>query len=749
MDWLFYLDDTEIEQPVGFAELELSVKRHDTYHGMVFEASLSVLEFYGAAYTYLKNKKETDGVLANVTFSAYATCEGYDYEEVISGRLNFGKYKESCGNRCTISLPWEEDSCEVVLKSRDDQKVDMDKASGVDGITPIGFYNALGQEIELPAHELKVGTEGYVEDAGDQIDLSIFIDYQGDPAVRATYDRPIDESLNTSELIPTNFASSDNGSNDPVLSPVLLLEEELGECYTGEFQYESRLKGSFDFNYINANGSPNPGTTFFFFKAVLGKGEWNQFPPPDPQTGDWDKGLTIIQSIDVNPTVVGDHWSGNFDINFSGSTPIDPGEGIYAYLCWEATGPLTDIKMSGYIRFDKETYIKVLGVQSCPATTAELYMIHESLSRISEAVTNGCMRAKSSYYGRTDSEPFSFSEDGCGGLRALTSGLKIRKAENDKFFASFKDIIEGLNAIDNIGYDVIDDDTIQGNKLLRVESVDFFYQDREVLRHDAIPKATNETEEAKHYSNILVGYKKWEVENVNGLEEFNSNRQFNTSFATIKAPLDITSGLVAGSYPIEITRQQSFATTGAADTKYDNETFIICMRRTTYPYGNLEVELGNIDNPQNIFSPGTIYNYRISPLRNLMRWYKSIAAGFTSLYDTVSKLFFISGTGNLTASGEMTDETCKLESSSISENQNLFITHFADPADATPIWKPETRTYDYPMSLADYNSVKEFPYGYVSAQCGTGEFEKYWIQEIKYRISKGEATFILRKKYTQ
>lgn len=745
MSWLFYLDDIEIDEPVGWEQLELSIKRHDTYHGMVFEAALGTLEFYGTAYTYLKNKKESEGILANVIFSAYANCEGYDYEEMLSGRLNFGKYKENCGTKCTIMLPWEEDSCEVVLKSRDDQRVDMDKTSGVDGVSPLGFYNALGQEIELPAHGLRIGTEGYVEDAGDAIDVSIFAEAFAKSWVRPTYNRRIDESLDTSQLVPAVNAASNNGFNDSVLSPQLLLEE-IPACNGGEFDYEVRLKGSFDIQYTRPGFPDPPVTSVLRFVGGIGKGEFNANQAPEtPFPG----ALTILDTEDIDYGSDLNHWVGTFDITFTGTASLLIGEGFYAFITWEPSGPFSGVEMVGNITFDKETYIKVNGVRSCPATTAETYMIHESLSRIAEAITNGCMRVKSSYYGRVDSEPFSFSEDGCGGLRSLTSGLKIRKAENDKFFASFKEMIEGLNAIDNIGYDVIDDQTVQGNKVLRIESVDFFYENAEVLRHDGISGAVQEVEEGRHYSNVLVGYKKWEVEDVNGLDEFNSNRQFNTSFDTIKSPLDITSGLIAGTYPIEITRQQSFATTGAADTKYDNDIFILCMRRTTYPYGNVEIELGNIDNPQNIFDPATIYNFRISPMRNLMRWYKTIAAGFVSLYNTVSKLFFISGTGNLTASGEMEDETCKLEATSISENQNLFITHFTDSSKATPLWRPETISYEYPMSLGEYKQVKLYPYRYVSAQCGNGDFIKYWIQEIKYKVSKGKATFVLRKKYAQ
>lgn len=748
MDYFFILDDLDIEEPIGFPEIELSLLRDDKFHGIVNEASTSTLEFYGVAATYLQNKWETEGVQANVTFTVLINCGAYVLEEVLTGRLNFGKYKESCGDECTVSIPWEKTSCAVTLNARFDQKVDVDKETGADGLTPLQNYAGLAVETELPAHALKTGTAGRVNDEGDVIDLDIFLNYGGDPSVRPTYGVAVDESLTNSQLIPTVFASSDNTFNDPILSPQLLLESDLeGACYDGTFQYVARLKGSFDFNFVNANGSPNPGTTFFFFKAVLGTGEWNEFPPPDPQTGDWDKGLTVINSANINPTVVGDHWSGTFDVTFTGTLNLAEGKGLYNYLVWEAIGGLTDIRMVGNITFDKETEINVLGIKLCPATTAELYMVHETLSRLTESVTNGCARVQSQYYGRIDSEPFSFPVDGCGGLRTVTSGLKIRKAVEDKFFTSPQDLIEGLNAIDNIGFDVIDDTERIGNSIVRVENVEYFYQDQELLVHDFIPHADKETEETKFYSKVNVGYKKWEVNKVNGLGEFNSNRQYNTSIDTINSTLEITSNLVAGTIPIEVTRQQSFAASGGADTSYDNEVFIICMRRTTYPYGNIEVERDNIDNPDNIFSPETVYNFRISPVRNLMRWYKTLSAAFAAVSSSLNQLFFASGTGNFTAAGMLDDPSCRLENAVLRENQNLFVTNFADQAEATPIWRNELITYEYPMTVQEYQKVRANPYGYITLQCGNKPFQQAYIKEIKFKLAKGVATFILRKKY--
>jgi hypothetical protein len=289
---------------------------------------------------------------------------------------------------------------------------------------------------------------------------------------------------------------------------------------------------------------------------------------------------------------------------------------------------------------------------------------------------------------------------------------------------------------------------LPGRFIMRVEEVDFFYEDNEVFVIEAIPQGDEETQEQMFYSKINVGYKKWEVEGVNGLDEFNSNREYHTSFETVNNTLDITSALIAGSYPIEHTRLQNFADSGAADTKFDNDIFIITLKRNAYDF---EVEQDNVSDAENFFHPETIYNFRLSPVRNLMRWYKTIAAGFVNLNSSENKLFFSAGTGNLIASGEVIegayDGACKLENMPLAENQNIFTTHFARQEDYTPLWQNDIFTFNYPLNLAEYHSIQQSPYGYISFQCGNGEFEKGFIKEIKYKPAKGIANFALLKKF--
>jgi hypothetical protein len=385
---------------------------------------------------------------------------------------------------------------------------------------------------------------------------------------------------------------------------------------------------------------------------------------------------------------------------------------------------------------DEETYFKVTANGVCPPTDATVSMIHETASHITEAITDYCLTVKSDYYGRVDSEPYASAEDGCGGLRVLTSGLRLRNAETPKHFLSLKDLFDSLNGIDNIGM------SVEGSEV-RIEPVEYFYQNVQILSTPLIPEADAEVQEEMAYSKVIVGYKKWETENVNGLDEFNSNKEFRTTLKSIDNTLDVTSNFIAGGYPIEHTRQQTFALTGAADTKYDNDTFIICVERGAYEY---QVEQGNIENGANMYSPATAYNWRIRPMYNLMRWWKSIAQSYVNLFNTASKFFFSAGTGNLLATGNMSAYySCRVDAGTKPENGDLGGADMLVGQD--PIWKPETVTYKYPLSLKEYNLVKANPYGFINYQCGNGDFEKGYIVNLLYRVSKGEAEITLKLKW--
>ncbi len=740
IEWKTYLDATEYDPPEGLERIVLAIKRDEQYHGIFFEASINTLTFTGAAANYILEKKRVEGIVANIIFAADIRCNAYEeFENLITGKLNISKAVEQCGDVCSVEVPIEQENCVSLLLNRFDQKVDLDSLISFDKVTALEPYTFAGFSMDVLSKALKVGATGYVADTGDRIDWSIYVETGGGPIlpvldwVRPDYQNKKDETIVTTNLEPTVFAADDTGLADSILTPQVLLEDESIDCFSGAFTYSARMKG-------RVNNLHNVA----YVRAVLLKGalpETIEFPLDVTNPDILTAGMEILQD-----TILLDEFSVDvsfeFDVAFTGSTTLAMGQGLYNYI--QVAEFSRQVDDGRYIEFDKETFIDVQAVRECPDTEAKVYMINEALSRIVEAITNACLKVRSDYYGRTDSQPYAAAADGCGSMKAINSGLQLRNAPDAKAFVSFKEALEGLNPIDNIGFGLEPDPDRPGFDQLRIEDVKYWYPEEEILRLTFAPDVKKAAESDKYYAKINVGYQKWEVEKVNGLDEVNANRQYRTSLTSVDNTLDILSKWVAGSYPIEVTRQQTYASSGAADTKYDNETFVYCMERLLYGF---RIEQGNVTNGTNMFSPATLYNWRIRPYYNLMRWFKTIAAGYPSIGDTEKKVFFNSGTGNYLASGEMTSFVCKLENGEKAENDDLGVNDFVGD-DYHPIWRPERVTLKYPMSVGEYKSIKAAPRGYITVQCGVSDqFIKGYIMMLEYFPDKGEANFNLKLKW--
>lgn len=714
-----------IEEPMGWADIVQTVLRDPEGQGVIFEATISSLGFYGPAALFLMDQKETKGLKAEVNFLAEERCRPADpYEEVLRGRLNFGRFESTCGLKCDVTMPVEQEGCKMTFKNRLDQNVDIDSLVAFDKFTGLNPYTGLGFDMTLAAQELFVSVVGDVGLDGDDYHVPETRFGVAGGTVRPNYKNKVDQSISIAQLEPTN-QSGTYGTIAIPTSPILLLDDEPA-CLPGPFEVDIRLKGNYDFSYIS--GLP------LVVKALIW--ETSKLNNTDIFTAD----DVIFAEVDLFLTMSG-AGTGSFDISYvNPATTLRQGYGLYAEFFWlEAVGSILEVD----VHFDPETHVSIKAKRACPPTEAKVYLINETLSRMAEAITDNCVKVKSDYYGRTDSQPYASGADGCGGLRVLTNGLNLRKQPSAKMFMSMEAGLRDLKAIDNIGWGFEPNTELPGFDWLRVEPVEYFYQDYEILRCPYIPEVKNNIIEKEHYSVIKAGYNKWEAKAIRGLNEFNSTREFRTSLETVKNPIDITSNLIAAGSVIESVRRESFAESGQADTAYDNDNFIICVEREIYGY---KVEQGHIVGDVNIFSPATVYNYRISPMRNLMRWFKSLANSYANIVDSAAKLFFSSGTGNYTATGQLIDD-CSLENAPIAENKDLSIADFLNTVDGTPLYRPENITFNYPISASEFSKIKANPRGYVSYQCGTGGWLKGYITEVNWRPAGGMAEFKLKLKW--
>lgn len=755
MNWRVSLDGTEVSEPTNLASLVISIIRDDTGHGIGFEVSNDNLSFDGDGAVYIESVKTNKGLKASINVLIEVNCNinSDEFDTVINGVLDLSTYKKTCGNTgCIVSCAIIGNPCEVLLNSRYDQQVNIDSKVAFDGITQLPDYGLMGSNMIIPGKALQLIDSATIteEDTERLNDQPTFPQFSEGGVIYEGHITPASDTQTYAALgsfQPGSFLEYFDGGNENYPSnddfPITVNTETITgtiKCALSSVVVNFRFKGS-----IAQTSLLDDFNTTYTYKI---------YRLPAGLDRDTEANWQTLYS-NLLCTLIGTQ-SADFDIADTITLPkFTQGDFIViSVFMHSSTSSGPNLFPNTVFVQDPVSFYTITANSLCEPSNADVFFVHETLSRITEAITSYCMRAKSSYYGRTDSEPFDFPEgDGCGGLRFLTSGLKLRNAPNSAFNASLKDIIEGLQAIDNVGFGIESDPDKAGFFVLRVEDIPYFYNDVEMLRHDAVPDGEYDIDAAHVYSLFETGYKTWQIQNTNGLDEFNSTREFRTSIEVVSNKLDQTCQLVAGGYPIEITREQSFAASGGADTTYDNNIFIVCVKRVAaygYYYGGYAVEQGDISEGENVLDPNSVINFRLSPVRNAMKWFKTIAACYPNLSDSDNRMYFNAGTGNYLAEGILNAiyGGCIKEKMSLQENQDILIGDFANIADGTPIWQNETFTYTYPMSLADYLKIKTNPYGYISFQCGNGSWDKGYVKEIDYTPAAGTAKITLKRKWS-
>jgi hypothetical protein len=318
----------------------------------------------------------------------------------------------------------------------------------------------------------------------------------------------------------------------------------------------------------------------------------------------------------------------------------------------------------------------------------------------------------------------------CLDFYQITKGSFLRDVTQPsvpKLFVSYEYLFEQCRKIFNIGWGFDNNETE-----LKIASIDYFYKSTIVFDVGLVDKAIFTTAQDLIYGTINVGYDKWEAEEYNGLDEMNTERQYRRNIDSNPSELDLMSDLISAGYTIEVTRRKNQTETGTSDWRYDDDLFIV---NAVVEGGNLYAYRGTTD-AANMYSPSTRMNLRITPLRNLMRWFKSICEPTPLI--TNESLIFTSGTGNYIAESRFADQ-CFVETGVVAENQTVISTDVADP---TPIWKTEYVTFTAPFSMADFEDVKVNPYGAIRFRCS----DTYYIGnivEINHDPNEGLAEFKL------
>lgn len=726
--------------PTGWADPTINLERDEDWHGLFFDYGFDLLTFTGDTAALIQTEYRARGVDGQMEIRVEFMCgDDGQYDTLYAGKIAFdSRYREVCGIECSVSVAIEDSNDVMLFRNNYEQKVNLNSNIAFDQQTELTDYEGLNFDLTIPGRGLPAKVSG--SSAEQQHPYYPIITSPPGIGGNITLIRPVlnlnqVSDIETADLLGT-FSYGVFPQTTPVdpndLSPILDLNQTLN-CISGVFNYTVRLKGHY-------REVTNRIRTVSLRATVIN--EVDSFP----------YGNTGLATTEILPITNYGSGSGpdlDFDVSFSGTCVLEQGQPFYVYLRSSCVPTLSLGEQNIYIDWDPETAVSLSTITLCDDTTSKMFMINEAVSRISEAITNDQIRFYSSIFGRLDSQPYPLTNNPCQGMFSITSGLNVRRkslidGSQPGFFVSMKDVFEGINPMWNIGLSIEQDPARAGFKRLRFEEYSFFYQNDIGLILNFAERIEKTIDASRIFNRVIVGYNKWEAEQTSGLNELMTMRTYRLNINTLSAEKNLTTDIIASPYTIEITRRVDTTT---EDWKYDNDILAFCLRESDEPIEgapDVQVEVfadGSVG-VENIADPDTNYNGRISPIRMAMRWFNNLMQGLRQI-TSATKLIFTEGTGNYIAKYKLNN--CDIAGSPISENDDVDITDFDDPAQAQPILFPELDTFTHPMNYNTFKRLKDeagLMFKAVRYLCN-GESREGWIKRVSYRPLSGIAEFVI------
>jgi hypothetical protein len=731
MNWKFTLIDsssvsTVVESPVGWNGIGGNLTRNIVHHGININISTDSFEWVGEAYDLLYTEYQTNG--ANGQYQVqidYECAEGDGYTNYFIGAFDFNTFERQCADYCFIKISVTASKCTDVFMSRMGQDVDIEATTNFDGqaITPplLRVLNIEGQDIFLQNTANNKDGANWSGHHDDNIGIS--------PANRYYY-FPV--------YLPNNPIMEFGDSNISNVSPSLIYINNAQSNILVWPMAPNQYLGYQNLSFYEATTSENIVTTIDVTWRCKGTMTITCSYDADfdlylfaEKASNFEL-LTILGSTYIatgsiaanTPLVV------SFDVTFSG-TVTNPSF-VLQQISYYFNIDIIKTTTSGLDTFDVSVdydgggvnYFNMEANSTNPASVATSVYLPELLEFLPTA------------YMDTDCPLLVVEAElkSCLDFYQITKGSFIRQVTEPsvpKLFVSYEYLFEQCRKIFNIGWGFDNNETE-----LKIARIEEFYKSTIVVDVGLVDKAIFTTAKDLIYGTIMVGYNKWEAEEYNGLDEMNTERQYRRNIDSNPTELDLMSDIISAGYTIEITRRKNQAETGTSDWRYDDDLFIV---NANVIEGNLYAYRGIDNGAANIYSPTTRMNYVLTPLRNLMRWFKSIVAAQPTVAN--EELIFTSGTGNYIAEGQMTTY-CPIEGSVIAENETISVADFDNSYYTTPIWKTEYVTFTAPFSMADFEDVKVNPYGAIRFRCS----DTYYIGnivEINHDPNEGLAEFKL------
>jgi hypothetical protein len=702
--YLFYLYHPDLKSPqrlkydpVGWNELGKRLKRDTTTHGVFFEYNPK-LRFVKDGRYFLQYFYEKYGVEANVTFYRYKKnrkTRMYDLD--YTGRVNFTSYSiDPIYAECNI----EQTGFTQKFKNRQDIKVDLQSSTSQEGV-PLTTINP--REVALPSKVIlkrMLRNKQYKYEGGGTQVLQLFVD---DPQTWYIL-LSLDPSTLSLDEIKTRQEYGLQATQDNPLD---------SKKYTHMVEYGGVHRFSFDQHVRLIKEFPFSGT--FELHLVHGR------------AGNYTSHLVGSSDSFVSDLF---QFANNYTVNLSEK------DEIYIFYKLQVTAsPSNNQLIFSEDHIDPfstipTNFTSILSIEAdtvYPDSTANLMLMHEAFARTVESITDSKDVFVSNYYGRTESQPRTYAQDGEGSLRGITNGKIIRgfPTSTNHIYTSLKELIELAGALDGVGLGI---EKVGNKEYVVVEKLNYFYSAKRAVQLPYVKDIKKTVLSDYYYNELEGGYDEWSNEEVGNLDEFNAGRQYTLPVSQVKNKLSLKSPYIASSYSIEITRRDSYTISSTKDNDLDNKNFIIQLRKNE---GSIAVDRNeDFQSIGGVLNPASLYNVKLSPMRNIIRNGLRIRGGLYKRDEQQIKLSF--GEGNTNLQSRLTTETATVNEKTINVS-----------ALGKALWIPEAYEFKYPLTPTEQAAIETEKYGYIEFSADAKTWKKGYLLDMQLGSDTELTTFKL------
>ena len=623
-----------ITEPIGWDDDEKEFSRNEEYHGIFAKFSNS-LKFIDSGQEYIQTILDIYGINEEIQLTKDERHPKTDVWTLsYSGYLDLSTWATENNQ---ISIKFNSGGLEQLLKSREGEKVEIDRITTIDG-NPIPELQTI--DVELLGRRIFLKSDLKGKETDNYLDLAIFSNDGNDRSRGGAFPMEI---INRShvELAEPSFdaLNTPQGAGTQNMMFFLISEKDRTLDIDLDFNFTTDVLLDMNINYgyyAVALTTYSGGSTFNVknrnalkvvqtvnFNTQLGSSNFfvYGFPPNE-----------YIES-NYSPPV-------NHNVKFKGKIDLLEGESLAleVHTSCNLGGTLKrgdfkvkTLNMNGVIKIEEDSFAE--------KSTTKAVFIHEIGERLVNICTNKENAFYSEYLGKTDTIDINgnlikYQSDGKASYSACTHGFWVRgfdklplpaetpfKIINNfkPLTTSIKDYMTSLSTVWNVGMGI---EKIGYSERVRVEEMSYFYNRNITIRLPNQVKNVKRTIATdKFYSSLEFGYVEGgEYEETFGLDEFNTKSTFTTIINRIKNAYSKLSEYRADSYGMEFTRRKPKSKNDTEDTTRDNSIWILDLKRGM---SNLFQQRKWQDDfekePTGVYSPETAFNLRFSPINILLR----------------------------------------------------------------------------------------------------------------------------------